>query len=80
MENKKILDGYNIDNYDITALICKLSGIKNETHANEITEVLYQLQAHAQNEYNADYWRTFYNALIVITNKYINNLECVMEV
>ena len=80
MENKKILDGYNIDNYDITALICKLSGIKDETHADEITEILYQLQAHAQNEYNADYWRTFYNALILITDKYINNLECITEV
>lgn len=80
MTNAKILDNYNIDNFDISALICKLSGITNETHANEITEVLYQLQAHAQNEYNRDMWRTFYNALILITDKYINNLECIMEV
>ena len=77
MENEKILDGYNIDNYDITALICKLAGIKDNKYITDIDEVIYQLLAHAQNPYNKDYWRTFYNALILITDKYMNNLECI---
>lgn len=80
MENEKILDGYNIDNYDITAFICKLAGIKDDKYIKDIDEIIYQLLVHAQNKYNADYWRTFYNALILITDKYINNLECITEV
>ena len=34
-----------------------------EQTINELTEALYQLKAMAQNEYNADYWRTLWNAL-----------------
>ena len=29
----------------------------------DLSEAIYQLKAMAQNEYNADYWRTLWNAL-----------------
>ena len=32
----------------------------------DIENALYNLKAYAQNEYNSDYWRTFYNLLQVI--------------
>jgi hypothetical protein len=35
---------------------------KEET-LNELQEALYQIEAIAKNEYNKDYWRTFWNVL-----------------
>ena len=34
-----------------------------EKTLNELQEALYQIEAIAKNEYNKDYWRTFWNAL-----------------
>lgn len=34
-----------------------------EREIKDITDALYQIKAIAENEYNSDYWRTFYNAL-----------------
>lgn len=34
-----------------------------EQTLNELQEALYQIEAIAKNEYNKDYWRTFWNAL-----------------
>ena len=34
-----------------------------EATVAELENVLYQLKAIAQNDYNQDYWRTFWNAL-----------------
>lgn len=37
-----------------------------ENKEQEITQLenaLYQVKAYAENEYNQDYWRTFWNAL-----------------
>lgn len=34
-----------------------------EKTLNELQEALYQIETIAKNEYNKDYWRTFWNAL-----------------
>lgn len=34
-----------------------------EKTLNELQEALYQIESIAKNEYNKDYWRTFWNAL-----------------
>lgn len=34
-----------------------------EQTLSELQEALYQIKAIAKNEYNKDYWRTFWNAL-----------------
>ena len=34
-----------------------------EQTLNELQEALYQIETIAKNEYNKDYWRTFWNAL-----------------
>lgn len=36
---------------------------ENEKIKSDIQEALYQIKAIAQNEYNKEYWRTFYNIL-----------------
>ena len=35
----------------------------------ELEECLYHIKACAQNEFNSDYWRVFYNALCKITEQ-----------
>ena len=37
-----------------------------EQTKKDIKNALYNLKAYAQNEYNSDYWRTFYNLLQLI--------------
>lgn len=37
-----------------------------EQTKKDIENALYNLKAYAQNEYNSDYWRTFYNLLQLI--------------
>lgn len=37
-----------------------------EQTKKDIENALYNLKAYAQNEYNPDYWRTFYNLLQLI--------------
>lgn len=69
MTNAKILDNYYSHPMDLSKMLCNMAKIENETHANEITEVLYHMQTYAQNEYNRDMWRTFYNALVIINQK-----------
>jgi len=34
-----------------------------EQDIRDLSEAIYQLKAMAQNEYNANYWRTLWNAL-----------------
>lgn len=56
---------------DIATVLCELSsgdGTVNMETMKEVEEALYQLQAVAENEYNADYYRTFWNVLQKITN------------
>ena len=56
---------------DIATVLCELSsgdGTVNMATMKEVEEALYQLQAVAENEYNADYYRTFWNVLQKITD------------
>ena len=56
---------------DIATVLCELSsedGTVNMETMKEVEEALYQLQAVAENEYNADYYRTFWNVLQKITD------------
>ena len=59
------------DGEDIVTVLCELSsgdGTVNMETMKEVEEALYQLQAVAENEYNADYYRTFWNVLQKITD------------
>ena len=61
--NKVKDDKINLAPYELCLyLLGKYSSIK------EVKEALYQLRAVAENEYNADYYRTFWNVLQKITN------------
>lgn len=49
---------------DIANELIALSGIeKCDELESDVTNALYQLQAIAQNPYNSDYYRVFYNLL-----------------
>ena len=41
----------------------------NEEYKEGIKEVLYQLKAMSQNEYNNDYWRMFVHVLSLISTR-----------
>lgn len=65
----------NLENYydceEIATVLSKLASGDNTTNAEtvkDLIEVLYNLEAIANNEYNADYYRTFWNVLQNITN------------
>ena len=56
---------------DMATVLCVLSSgddTVNVETLKEVEETLYQLRAVAENEYNADYYRTFWNVLQKITN------------
>lgn len=48
---------------DIAQALCKVAGVIGEAEIKDCTEALYQLHAIAQNEYNSDFYRTFYAVL-----------------
>ena len=58
--------------YDSNSMICNddianelmyRAGVKDDEISIDLVEVLYQIEAIAQNEYNHGYWRTLYNIL-----------------
>lgn len=64
-----------LENYydceEIAIVLSKLASGDNTTNVEtvkDLIEVLYNLEAIANNEYNADYYRTFWNVLQNITN------------
>ena len=64
-----------LENYydceEIAIVLSKLASGDNTTNVEtvkDLIEVLYNLEAIANNEYNADYYRTFWNVLQKITN------------
>lgn len=64
-----------LENYydceEIAIVLSKLASGDNTTNietVKDLIEVLYNLEAIANNEYNADYYRTFWNVLQNITN------------
>ena len=75
MERNQIINGIKMDKYydceDIATVLCRLATetetVNIET-LKEVEEFLYCLQAIAENEYNADYYRTFWNVLQKITD------------
>ena len=44
----------------------------NDEITKPLTDVIYQLRTDAQNKYNDDKWRIFYNILERITENYID--------
>ena len=65
----------NLENYydceEIAIVLSQLASGNNTTDVEtvkDLIEVLYNLEAIANNEYNADYYRTFWNVLQKITN------------
>lgn len=48
---------------DIAQALCKVTGVTGEAEIKDCTDALYQLLAIAQNEYNSDFYRTFYAVL-----------------
>ena len=64
-----------LENYydceEIAIVLSKLASGDNTTNVEtvkDLIEVLYNLKTIANNEYNADYYRTFWNVLQKITN------------
>ena len=75
MERNQIKKDIRMEKYydceDMAIVLCELSSgddTVNVETMKEVEEALYQLQAVAENEYNADYYRTFWNVLQKITN------------
>lgn len=68
----------NMENYydceEIATVLCRLSSgnvtVDVET-MKDVEEAIYQLKAIASNEYNSDYYRTFWNVLQKITDYHI---------
>lgn len=53
---------------DVAEKMIQLSNLKPSAELkNELAEALYYLKTVAQNKYNNDYFRVFYNVLLVIT-------------
>ena len=52
---------------DIARALCAAVGMTEESEIKDCTDALYQLKAIAQNEYNSDFYRTFYAALSKLT-------------
>ena len=75
MERNQIMKDVKMEKYydceNIATVLCRLATeketVKVET-LKEVEEVIYHLQEIAENKYNADYYRTFWNILQKITD------------
>lgn len=56
------------DNSEIARALVSFGDLPTEA-TEPLIEVLYSLQAHAQNSYNDDYWRVLYNALCALAER-----------
>ncbi len=59
---------------EIAAVLCRLSSanaIVDVETMNDVEEAIYHLKTIASNEYNSDYYRTFWNVLQEITDYHI---------
>ena len=52
---------------EITNAICKKIGEADKAKITDIIDAVYQLKTLCENEYNSDYYRTFYKALEELT-------------
>lgn len=64
---------------EIAKALQELATISDADITEPLTDVIYQLRAHAQNKYNDDYWRILYNVLERITENYDSFLRDYME-
>ena len=70
LENfKKYDESTYITNEDIAEELQRLTENPNKELKNELLYILEYIDAAAQNEYNRDAWRIFYNVLIDLVNK-----------
>lgn len=58
---------------DIAQELTIRSGIDDNVISEDLENALYTIEAYAQNEYNADYWRTLLNVLVTFADKSENN-------
>ena len=69
-ELKKFRENCYYNPEDIAEKMIQLSNLESNQEIEglqaELENALYQIKAIAQNEYNADYYRVFYNTLLVI--------------
>lgn len=75
MKEYRYINNYEITPDEIAKTLVKLADFGNDIEsenqaATDLENALYYLDAIAQNEYNNDYFRTFYNVLAKITDKY----------
>lgn len=59
---------------EIANVLCRLSSVVDAETVGDVTEAVYHLQAIASNEYNSDYYRTFWNVLQKITDHHIETV------
>lgn len=54
---------------DIAAVLCKLAEMEDPDTVHYCENALYNIKVVANNEFNADYWRTFWQILEKIAEK-----------
>ena len=69
MEKNFIINSF-VDSADIASIICDAAGAKNKQDFEDIENALYHIKTIAENKYNSDFWRVFYNALLTIAENY----------
>lgn len=69
MENLRTYQNhYYYGSGDIAEVLQTLAGVPEDTRA-DLDEAIFHLQCCAQNSYNSDYFRTFFNILQIITER-----------
>lgn len=74
------IDGYNMYSDDIAAVMALLSGIEDDTVLDDCIEAIAHLHTVCQNEYNRDYFRTFYYVLGTIADRINGNYARMKDV
>ena len=65
---KQFRETSSYDCNDIAEKLIELSNLEDDGMLRpDLAEALHQIKAIAQNPYNSDYYRIFYNILLVIT-------------
>lgn len=68
-ELKRFREASYYDCSDIAEKLIELSNLDDDGGlGEELLNALYQIKAMAQNPYNSDYYRIFYNVLLAITS------------
>lgn len=64
---KQFCEASSYDCNDVAEKLVEMSNLPDDGElGKELAEALYQIKAIAQNPYNSDYYRVFYNVLLVI--------------